>query len=119
MSGNDWRIKHREVIVSFLEYLNMITGNFILKGGTALFLCYHLDRFSEDIDLDGREKGLVELVNGFCAERGYSFRVAKATDTVERCFVNYGNDGHPSAQDRGFVQAHGNPAGGNSDNQWY
>ena len=27
-----------------------------LKGGTALLLCYGLDRFSEDIDLDGRKK---------------------------------------------------------------
>lgn len=92
---SDWREQHGEVIASFAEYLNSKTGNFILKGGTALYLCYRLDRFSEDIDLDGREKGLVALVEGFCAEKGYSYRVAKDTGTVERCMVNYGNAGKP------------------------
>jgi predicted nucleotidyltransferase component of viral defense system len=54
-----------------------------------------LDRYSEDIDLDGREKGLAALVEGFCKENGYSYRVAKDTNTVERCMVDYGNAGRP------------------------
>jgi len=92
----DWRVQHGEVIAAFVKYLNEKSGNFILKGGAALYLCYDLDRFSEDIDLDGKEKGLTTLVESFCAEKGdYSFRVAKDTDTVERCMVNYGNAQKP------------------------
>lgn len=73
----DWRKKHGSVISAFMKYLNKKTGNFVLKGGTALQLCYRLDRFSEDIDLDGREKGLAALVDGFCVENGYSYRLAR------------------------------------------
>lgn len=50
----DWRPEHGKTIYSFLEYLNKRSDNFILKGGTALLTCYELDRFSEDIDLDGK-----------------------------------------------------------------
>ena len=91
----DWRNKHGEVIVSFLKYLNAKTDDYVLKGGTALYLCYDLDRFSEVIDLDCRTKGLAALTEGYCAEHGYSYRIAKDTATVERCFINYGNEGHP------------------------
>lgn len=92
---SDWRKSHGKVIVSFMDYLNSISNNFILKGGTALYLCYNLDRFSEDIDLDGREKGLISIVDDYCIQNGYTYRVAKDTDTVERCFVHYGNIGKP------------------------
>ena len=92
---SNWRVQHGKVINDFMAYLNEKTADFILKGGTALYLCYDLDRFSEDIDLDGRAKGLIALVDGFCEKYGYSSRVAKDTETVERCFVNYGNEGKP------------------------
>jgi hypothetical protein len=91
----DWRKRHGEVIVSFVRYLNAKTDDFILKGGAALYLCYNLDRFSEDIDLNGKVKGLAAVVDGYCAEKGYSYRTAKDTATVERCFINYGNVGKP------------------------
>jgi len=91
----DWRKQHGAAIVSFIKYLNTKTDDYILKGGTALYLCYHLDRFSEDIDLDGRMKGLTALVKGYCAEHSYSYRVAKDTATVERCFIDYGAEGRP------------------------
>jgi predicted nucleotidyltransferase component of viral defense system len=91
----NWRKRHGEAIVSFMKHLNAKTDDFILKGGTALYLCYNLDRFSEDIDLDGRAKGLTALADAFCSENGYSYRVAKDTATVERCFIDYGNEGHP------------------------
>jgi len=90
-----WREQHGEVVAAFVKYLNEQTNNFVLKGGTALYLCYHLDRFSEDVDLDGREKGLPLLVKGFCEENDYSFRIAKDTAIVERCLVNYGIVGKP------------------------
>lgn len=91
----DWRKQHKEVMLSYLKYLNAKTESFILKGDTALYLCYDLDRFSEDIDLDGKEKGLAALVDAFCSKRGFTYRVAKDTPIVERCFINYGNERRP------------------------
>lgn len=91
----DWHIRHGEIIANFVHYLNASSRDYILKGGTALYLCYGLDRFSEDIDLDGRIKGMAALVERFCQDRGYTFRVAKNTDTVERCMLNYGNTEKP------------------------
>jgi predicted nucleotidyltransferase component of viral defense system len=91
----DWRIAHGKSIADFTGYLNEKSCGYVLKGGTALYLCYRLDRFSEDIDIDGRERTLVELVDGFCAARGYKYRVAKDTATVQRCMLNYGNAGKP------------------------
>ncbi len=87
--------QHGQVIAAFLEYLNANTGSFILKGGTALLMCYGLDRFSEDIDLDGMERNIQDYVHTFCGERGYTYRVAKDTDTVKRYMVNYGAPGRP------------------------
>jgi len=93
--NEDWRIRHGGVIEDFVHTLNESSQDYVLKGGTALYLCYGLDRFSEDIDLDGRAKGMAALVERFCQDRGYTFRVAKDTDTVERCMVNYGNAEKP------------------------
>ena len=90
-----WQKKHREVISDFLKYLNGCSDDYILKGGTSLMLCYGLDRFSEDIDLDGKGGIIRNIVNDFCAEKGYSYRVAKDTDTVKRYMVNYGDTGRP------------------------
>ena len=99
---SDWRIQHGKVMADFMAYINENTTDFVLKGGTALYLCYNLDRFSEDIDLDGRAKGLIDLTAGFCEKYGYSFRTAKDTQTVERCFVNYGNEGKPLKVEASF-----------------
>jgi predicted nucleotidyltransferase component of viral defense system len=95
LMNEDWRVRHGEVISEFMRTLNAQSRDYVLKGGTALYLCYQLDRFSEDIDLDGRAKGMAALVERFCQDRGYTFRVAKDTDTVERCMVNYGNAEKP------------------------
>jgi len=92
---SDWQKDHGKVINSFLSYLNENTDNFILKGGTALSTCYDLDRFSEDIDLDGKGEGIEEIIDYFCKSNGYSFRIAKDTDTVKRYMLNYGNDRKP------------------------
>lgn len=67
----DWRKPHYNVIVDFLSYLNSISGSYVLKGGTALMLCYGLTRFSEDIDLDGFDEGIEDIVSNFCSSRGY------------------------------------------------
>lgn len=91
----NWRPEHGKTIYAFLEYLNNKSEDFILKGGTALLTCYKLDRFSEDIDLDGKRKNLEDFVKGFCEKTGTSYRVAKDTDTVKRYMINYGNTGRP------------------------
>ena len=57
--------------------------------------CYGLDRFSEDIDLDSMNTDIKPFVDGFCKDNNFQYRVAKYTDTVKRCFIHYGNEGHP------------------------
>lgn len=87
------RKKHGKVIAEFLNEMAATQKDaFILKGGTALLTCYGLDRFSEDIDLDGTRKNIKEFVNRFCKEHNYDCRIAKDTDTVKRFFINYGGD---------------------------
>ncbi|WP_350354084.1 nucleotidyl transferase AbiEii/AbiGii toxin family protein [Thermoanaerobacterium sp. RBIITD] len=62
----EWQTRHGEVISSYQIYLNSKTYDFILKGGTALLTCYGLDRFLEDIDLDGKNKSIEKFVANFC-----------------------------------------------------
>ena len=95
--NEDWRVQHGEVITDFLNCLNGINtlDHFILKGGTALMTCYGLDRFSEDIDLDGLNPDIEKIVNTFCFEQGFTYRTAKDTNTVKRFMIDYGNAGKP------------------------
>jgi hypothetical protein len=89
---NDSQRLHQNVITTFLDYINAQTSNFILKGGTALLACYGLDRFSEDIDFDSEPQNgenIVPIVDRFCLEKKYNYRVAKNTDTVKRCMIHY------------------------------
>lgn len=91
----EWRKKHREVIVSYLKELNAITSSIILKGGTSLMLCYGLDRFSEDIDLDSPKPKLKQFTKNFCQRHGYGIRIAKDTDVVQRFMIQYAKDINP------------------------
>lgn len=89
---NNWRDEHYKVISEFLKYLNEKTDEFILKGGTSLLTCYNLDRFSEDIDLDARSnKNIKKIIDDFCKQYKYTYRIAKDTDTVKRFMINYEN----------------------------
>ena len=89
---NNWRDEHYKVISEFLKYLNDKTDEFILKGGTSLLACYNLDRFSEDIDLDARSnKNIKKIIDDFCKQYKYTYRIAKDTDTVKRFMINYEN----------------------------
>jgi predicted nucleotidyltransferase component of viral defense system len=90
MSG--WQDKHERVIFSFLSHLNENSDGFVLKGGTALLACYGLKRFSEVVDLDGTSDNIKDVVESFCEKNGYSYRVAKDTETVKRYMIHYGND---------------------------
>lgn len=91
----EWQKAHGMIINDFM---NVLSGNndneFILKGGTALMLCYGLDRFSEDIDLD-KNKGsgsLLKIIDHFCCARGYESRIAKNTNTTQRVMIKYSED---------------------------
>ena len=93
---SNWRKEHGETIRDFLIYLNKHSNEYILKGDTSLMMCYNLDRFSEDIDLDcTHSKQIKSIVDSYCEEKGYSYRVAKDTDTVKRFMINYGRDEKP------------------------
>lgn len=91
-----WQAKQEKVMLSFLEELNRETNRFVLKGGMAIRACYGLDRFSDDIDLEGYQgTRLTSFVVMFCEKRGYAYRLAKNTPTVERFLIDYGEVGHP------------------------
>ena len=89
-----WQIEHEKVIYDFLKYLNSFSDEYVLKGGTALLTCYNLDRFSEDIDLDSKNK-IKKFVDTYCSKNKYIYRIAKDTDTTKRFFIHYGNVMHP------------------------
>ena len=95
MIMNNWQERHGQVIADFTKHLNNIlnekSNEFILKGGTALMLCYGLDRFSEAIDLD-KNKGsgnLFRFIDIYCKAFGYDYRIAKDTNTVKRAIIYY------------------------------
>lgn len=86
-----WKHKHKIVIDEVLQCINQHTDNYILKGETALMECYGLDRFSEDIDLDGtNHEKIGQILHEYAQKKGYSIRIAKDTDTVQRYFIDYG-----------------------------
>lgn len=92
----DWRKQHGAVIADFLRELNRQTSAYVLKGGTSLMMCYNLDRFSEDIDLDSRDKrSIVRIVRDFCDKYGYTFNINKDTDVVKRFMIHYADDKKP------------------------
>lgn len=80
--------RHKKIMEEFLAALNKETDRFILKGGTGLLLCYGLDRFSEDIDLDCEQQKLTGFIDKFCKARGFSYRIAKDTPTVNRFILH-------------------------------
>lgn len=92
MVYGDWRDLHLNVINDFLSFLNRNGGGmFVLKGGTALMLCYGLTRFSKDVDLDGVSGyDIFSIVASFCRLNGYSYSREEDTQTVKMIMINYG-----------------------------
>lgn len=88
---NSWRDQHREVEQQFLRFIGT-DAPLVLKGGTALMLCYGLNRFSEDLDFDARHLGAstIRLAQRFATTFGYECAVKKDTATVQRVTVHYG-----------------------------
>ena len=71
---NTAQMRHIEIMRNFLTELNKETDTFILKGGTSLLLAYGLDRFSENIDLDGEKRHLKGFIESYSQKHGFSFR---------------------------------------------
>lgn len=98
---NGYRPEHRATIETIMRDMNRSEDNpYILKGGTALMLCYGLSRFSEDIDLDAQRAAVpaarfFRFIEHTCREHGYDWREGKNTPTVQRAFVNYGREDTP------------------------
>lgn len=64
----------------------------VLKGGTALLLCYGLDRFSEDLDFDSPKKfSITRRVEHTFAKFSpvYEVKTVKDTATVQRLKSHY------------------------------
>jgi len=77
-----------------LDHINASShrDNYVLKGGTGLLFCHGLDRFSEDIDLDGiRPVRLEKCIEAACNESGLpcTVRIAKDTDTVLKYMIDF------------------------------
>lgn len=59
-------------------------------------MCYGLDRFSEDVDLDSRDKrSIFKIVSSFCDKYGYTFNINKNTDVVKWFMIHYADDKKP------------------------
>lgn len=88
---NGWQKEHHAVISDFLKHLNSATSDFILKGGTSLMMCYNLDRFSENIELDAQRgnENIGSIIDDFCKRNNYLYDVKKDTDTVKKFMIYY------------------------------
>jgi len=75
-----------------LDFLHSCSDLLVLKDRTALMMCYGLDRFSEDIDLDmlSSDKTVMQnILQKYCSKTGYTFRTAKQTNTADRYSFHY------------------------------
>lgn len=93
--------EHLEVMTAICHGFYWKKLPMVLKGGTALKLCYGLDRFSEDLDFDcAKSLNLESSINEVFSNLGKSkphlrnpqISVTKKTDTVKRYRVIYGDE---------------------------
>lgn len=90
-----WIPLHKEIMIDFLDYLNGCGEKFVLKGGTALMLCYGLPRFSDKIELEGKNEKFFELldrfVEAFKDKYGtLSYTREEDTNAVRSAIIQYG-----------------------------
>ena len=85
--------EHLEVMTEICHHFNRKRMPMVLKGGTALKLCYGLDRFSEDLDFDcAKSLNLESSIAAVFAQLGKTqanlrnpeISVTKDTQTVKR-----------------------------------
>lgn len=98
---------HTLLMKAVCEAVSVDNKPLILKGGTALLLCYGLDRFSEDLDFDLEHPIATHMnVESLCQEavkrvnkRGLrasleAFSEPKKTETTHRCRPVFKVAGH-------------------------
>jgi predicted nucleotidyltransferase component of viral defense system len=84
--------QHTHVTMMRAILTGMADTPLVLKGGTALLLCYGLDRFSEDLDFDAPKKlNLESKIENSLRLHCQEFRITrtKDTDTVQRYRIEY------------------------------
>jgi predicted nucleotidyltransferase component of viral defense system len=93
------REEHELIMRTICERLAVEKKPLVLKGGTALKLCYELDRFSEDLDFDSAQPlNLEHFIENIFVTLGKSqahlrkpqISLLKNTKTVKRYRVEYG-----------------------------
>lgn len=93
---SDEQKKRLHCMHDFLQYLNRYSGNYILKGGTALMFHYGLPRFSEDIDLDSNDAYSIRtIMDKFCKQYGYTYNIKKDTDFTLRFMLKFALEYNP------------------------
>lgn len=101
MRLSDSQLLHEEIIRSLCKMIHEQGMPLVLKGGTALRMCYGLDRFSEDIDLDCGVKLHIEGFLAQCAEhfgrrvpemRNVTIDTEKDTAMVRRYILRYADN---------------------------
>jgi predicted nucleotidyltransferase component of viral defense system len=92
--------EHVEVMTAICHSFQKKELPMVLKGGTALRLCYNLDRFSEDLDFDcAKALNLESTIREIFAQLGKSkshlrnptIDITKNTKTVRRYRITYGD----------------------------
>ena len=95
------RAEHLEVMTEICHSFNRKRLPMVLKGGTALKLCYGLDRYSEDLDFDcAKSLNLDSSIQAVFAQLGKTKQhlrnpdvsVTKDTQTVKRYRIIYADD---------------------------
>ncbi|MCV6625710.1 MAG: nucleotidyl transferase AbiEii/AbiGii toxin family protein [Cellvibrionaceae bacterium] len=93
--------EHLEVMSAICHGLRDKGLPMVLKGGTALKICYGLERFSEDLDFDcAKSLNLESFINEVFAQLGKAkphlrdpeITIKKDTNTVKRYRVVYANE---------------------------
>ena len=93
--------EHLEVMTEICHSFNRKGLPMVLKGGTALKLCYGLDRFSEDLDFDcAKSLNLDSSIQAVFAQLGKTRQhlrnpdvsVTKDTQTVKRYRIIYADN---------------------------
>lgn len=96
----DYSDNQKELHILFMREILLIINlkNYptYLKGGTALLLCYELDRFSEDIDLDSEKSFNLETAIKEASQKlGIvidNINIPKDTETTKRYKIHYNGD---------------------------
>ncbi|AFN36222.1 nucleotidyl transferase AbiEii/AbiGii toxin family protein [Taylorella equigenitalis] len=74
------------------EILPLLGDKYILKGGTALYLYYGLDRYSEDVDLDSKTSNMnfINMLKNHREYKNWNVTIKKNTETTFRLMIDYG-----------------------------